>query len=280
MGFPPLVFLACSSFNTLYQFWIHTREISTLGPLEQVLMTPSHHRVHHGRNPIYIDRNHGGTFIVWDKLFGTFEAESEEVVYGVTKPLASWNPIWANLDYWVDLARAARATRRWRDKLLVFLERPGWLPEDLGGFQSPPPVAPGVLKYDPAVESRVAAYATLQFLQVLALSLAFSALRPGLALPAQLLGGIGVVWGLTNVGGLFDGARWARAPEWARVLVTPVAVLFLVPAPLGPIAGVALLTNPVFALLAGLRRHPDAPSTKAAAAEGGTSTAGSSTASG
>ncbi|HKC12517.1 MAG TPA: sterol desaturase family protein, partial [Vicinamibacteria bacterium] len=87
LGLPPLVFLTVSSFNTLYQFWIHTRTIGRLGPLEWVLNTPSHHRVHHGRNPKYIDRNHGGTLIVWDRLFGTFQGEEEEPVYGITTPL-------------------------------------------------------------------------------------------------------------------------------------------------------------------------------------------------
>ena len=72
VGFPPAMFLAVSAFDTLYQFWIHTRLVGRLGPLEWVLNTPSHHRVHHGRNPRYIDRNHGGTLIVWDRLFGTF----------------------------------------------------------------------------------------------------------------------------------------------------------------------------------------------------------------
>jgi alkylglycerol monooxygenase len=80
-GFPPLVFFACSGVNTIYQFWLHTQLVGKLGPLESVLVTPSHHRVHHGRNPIYIDRNHGGTFIIWDRLFGTFQREEEEVVY-------------------------------------------------------------------------------------------------------------------------------------------------------------------------------------------------------
>ncbi len=99
IGFPTAVFISCAAVNTLYQFWIHTQIVDRLGPLESVFMTPSHHRVHHGRNPIYLDRNHGGTFIVWDKLFGTFQLEEEEVAYGVTKPLESWNPLWANFDY-------------------------------------------------------------------------------------------------------------------------------------------------------------------------------------
>ena len=243
LGFPPLVFLACSSFNTLYQFWIHTREIGSLGPLEQVLMTPSHHRVHHGRNPIYIDRNHGGTFILWDKLFGTFEPEGEEVVYGVTKPLASWNPVWANFDTWLDLGHAARATRRWRDKLHVFLARPGWQPEDLGGFQAPPPVARGAPKYDPEVPRSISRYATLQFVQVVALSVGFPLVAADLPAAQQAAVVVGIVWGLLNVGALFDGRRWATTSEWVRLVVTPAAVLWLVPNPSGVVIAGALLAN-------------------------------------
>ena len=73
-----------------------------------MLNTPSNHRVHHGRNPKYIDRNHGGILIVWDRLFGTYQEEEEEPAYGITTPLASWNPVWANLHYWVELAEKAR----------------------------------------------------------------------------------------------------------------------------------------------------------------------------
>ena len=84
LGFPPSWFAAIMSFNLLYQFWIHTRTIKTLGPLEWVLNTPSHHRVHHARNPKYLDRNYAGTLIIWDRMFGTFQAEEEEPVYGLT----------------------------------------------------------------------------------------------------------------------------------------------------------------------------------------------------
>ncbi|MEO1083199.1 MAG: sterol desaturase family protein, partial [Acidobacteriota bacterium] len=97
LGFSPLIFLACSSFNTLYQFWIHTRLINKLGPLEWVLNTPSHHRVHHGCDEKYLDRNYAGVFIVWDRLYGSFQEEEEEPTYGITKPLRSWNPLWANV---------------------------------------------------------------------------------------------------------------------------------------------------------------------------------------
>src|SRR6185295_5934812 len=124
IGFPPLMFLTVSSIDTLYQFWIHTRAIGKLGPLEGILNTPSNHRVHHGRNPKYIDRNHAGMFVIWDRMFGTYVAEQEEPVYGITTPLRSWNPVWANLHYWVDLSEKARRAARPLDKLRLFLARP------------------------------------------------------------------------------------------------------------------------------------------------------------
>ncbi|RZK98006.1 MAG: sterol desaturase family protein, partial [Pedobacter sp.] len=108
LGFDPVMFLTISAFNTIYQFWIHTRAIKNMGVLEHIINTPSHHRVHHGSNPKYIDKNHAGTLIIWDKLFGTFQKEEDVVYYGITKPLASWNPVWANFHYWHDLVSTAR----------------------------------------------------------------------------------------------------------------------------------------------------------------------------
>lgn len=87
LGFSPEFFLLIAAINTLYQFWIHTEAIGRLGPLEWVMNTPSHHRVHHGRNPKYIDRNHAGVFIIWDRMFGTFQPEEEHPVYGITTPV-------------------------------------------------------------------------------------------------------------------------------------------------------------------------------------------------
>jgi sterol desaturase/sphingolipid hydroxylase (fatty acid hydroxylase superfamily) len=132
-GFPPRMFLVLKTLNTLYQFWIHTRLVGRLGPLEWVLNTPSHHRVHHGINPRYIDKNYAGVLIVWDKLFGTFVPEGDEPVYGVVKPLASFNPLWANVQVWFGLAGQARRTRQLLDKLRVFFAPPEWRPSDLGG---------------------------------------------------------------------------------------------------------------------------------------------------
>jgi sterol desaturase/sphingolipid hydroxylase (fatty acid hydroxylase superfamily) len=126
LGIHPVVIVTVGAFNTLYQFWIHTKAIGTMGPFEWLFNTPSHHRVHHGSDPKYIDRNHAGTLIVWDKLFGTFQREEEEPVYGITTPLSRWDPLTANFHYWGDLFRLAAQARTWGDKLRVFMKPPGW----------------------------------------------------------------------------------------------------------------------------------------------------------
>ncbi|CAJ0936071.1 unnamed protein product [Ranitomeya imitator] len=89
---PPSVFAVHLQFNLLYQFWIHTEFINNLGPLELILNTPSHHRVHHGRNPYCIDSNYAGTLIIWDRIFGTFVPEKDKVVYGLTHPVNTFDP--------------------------------------------------------------------------------------------------------------------------------------------------------------------------------------------
>jgi sterol desaturase/sphingolipid hydroxylase (fatty acid hydroxylase superfamily) len=137
-GFPPSMFLVMLTLNTLYQFWIHTRLVGRLGPLEWFLNTPSHHRVHHGVNPRYIDRNYAGVLIIWDRLCGTYEPEGEEPVYGLVKPLDSFNPLWANVHRWVEIASMSRRTRRLRDKLYAWIAPPEWRPADLGGVVTPP----------------------------------------------------------------------------------------------------------------------------------------------
>ncbi len=130
-GFPPEMFVAMSTANTLYQFWIHTRLIGKLPrAFEFIFNTPSHHRVHHGIDSAYIDKNYAGVLIVWDRLFGTFIEEREEPRYGTTTPLLSWNPVWANFEAWARLWRLARTTHRRSDKLRIWWAPPEWVPRD------------------------------------------------------------------------------------------------------------------------------------------------------
>jgi len=140
LGVPAEVYAASFAINLLYQYWIHTQLIDRMGPFGWVFNTPSHHRVHHGTNPEYIDKNYAGIFIVWDRMFGTFEEEEAEVVYGVMKPLRSWNPVWANVGPWAQLARDSASQDRFFDKFWMWFAEPGWSPD---GVQHPPFPAEG-----------------------------------------------------------------------------------------------------------------------------------------
>ncbi len=112
--------------NLIYQFWVHTRLIGKLGPVEWIMNTPSHHRVHHGRNPRYIDTNFAGVFIVWDRIFGTFQIEDEEPVYGITNRLRSFNPWTANVHHFQHIWRECVSAPNWTDRLNILFRGPGW----------------------------------------------------------------------------------------------------------------------------------------------------------
>jgi sterol desaturase/sphingolipid hydroxylase (fatty acid hydroxylase superfamily) len=238
VGFPPAMFLAVSSLDSVYQFWIHTRLVGRLGPLEWVLNTPSHHRVHHARNPRYIDRNHGGTLIVWDRLFGTFAREEQEPVYGVTRPLRSFNPLWANLDYWAELAALARRARRPLDRLRLLWARPGWRPPDLGGPVQPAEVERAShAKYDVRLTAATRGYVLGQLLLLLAGATVYLQQQDALAPPARALGAVAITWSVVSLGAILDARRHALPLEAARLFVLLPLTGF---APLAPAARLAL----------------------------------------
>jgi sterol desaturase/sphingolipid hydroxylase (fatty acid hydroxylase superfamily) len=129
LGIPPWMVFVSFSLNLIYQFWIHTERIDKLwGPVEFVFNTPSHHRVHHGMDQQYLDKNYGGIFILWDRLFGSFEPEVFRPHYGLTKPVNTFN-IWKlQTREYAAIIRDVRASRRWRDKLGYIFGPPGWQP--------------------------------------------------------------------------------------------------------------------------------------------------------
>jgi sterol desaturase/sphingolipid hydroxylase (fatty acid hydroxylase superfamily) len=128
LGFPPWMVLTQQAVSLLYQFWIHTESIKSLGPLEWVFNTPSHHRVHHGSNEEYLDKNHGGIFIVWDRLFGTFEPEKKRVVYGLTKNIETFHLVKIAFHEWAAIARDVRGARSLGEALRYVFGAPGWRP--------------------------------------------------------------------------------------------------------------------------------------------------------
>jgi sterol desaturase/sphingolipid hydroxylase (fatty acid hydroxylase superfamily) len=227
-GVRPSVIENARALNLIYQFWIHTEAVRSIGWLENVLNTPSHHRVHHGRNPRYVDRNHGGTLIVWDRLFGTFAEERGEPVYGITRPLASWNPLWANLHYWVEMWEVAQQARRPLDRLQVLWKAPGWRPEDLGGFVAAPEVdRASYQRYDTRACRAVQIYVLVQFAVVLGGSVLFLHVASRLSSGASVAAAIAILVSLLSLGGLLDRRRWAKPLEAARLVAAVVATVLL-----------------------------------------------------
>jgi sterol desaturase/sphingolipid hydroxylase (fatty acid hydroxylase superfamily) len=133
LGIPPQVIAVVGPLHLFAQFWYHTQHIGRMGFLEKIIVTPSHHRVHHAINPIYLDKNYSQIFIFWDKLFGTYqeELESEPPVYGVTRPVRTWNPIKINFMHLWLLMKDAWHARAWKDKLRVWFMPLGWRPADV-----------------------------------------------------------------------------------------------------------------------------------------------------
>ena len=228
VGFPLEVLLIVGAVNLIYQFWVHTQVVRRMGPLDYILVTPSNHRVHHAQNERYIDKNYGGILILWDRMFGTFEDErsDEPVVFGVRKPLANWNPFWANLqvyDYlWFDAVRA----RRWRDKLGVWFRRTGWRPPDVEARYPRTRSDPSAFrKFDPEVPPSLRNYMVAQFLVATVLTLVIARLfaqvgASGVLVPCVLL------WTqLYALGVLNEGRPWATRVEAVRLLlIVPVCL--------------------------------------------------------
>ena len=133
MGIPPALFAIISPVHLFLQFWYHTRLIDKMGMLENILVTPSHHRVHHAINPEYLDKNYSQIFIIWDKLFGTFQPEerSNPPVYGILRPAKTWNPILINFKHLWQLTKDAYRANSYWDKIRIWFMPTGWRPLDV-----------------------------------------------------------------------------------------------------------------------------------------------------
>lgn len=141
LGFAPWMVFTQIAVSLLYQYWLHTEAIDRLGPLEWFMNTPSHHRVHHGTNPEYLDRNYAGVFIIWDRLFGTFEAERAPVVYGITHNLTTFRPVRIAFHEWRAVLRDAWRAPSFGAALGYLFRRPGWEPGGPGvAAPAPDPV--------------------------------------------------------------------------------------------------------------------------------------------
>lgn len=232
-GFDPLVLLSVSGFNLLYQFWIHTEAINKLPRwFEAVFNTPSHHRVHHARNPKYIDKNHGGTFIVWDRLFGTFKEEEERPTYGITKNLNSWNPVWANVSHYSDMWKDIRTIPNLSDKIRYIFHKPGWLPEYMGGYRAPYDIDPKThRKFDLSAAKAVNVYVFVQYIVLLAGAALFlfnlSAFEDNLL--QKIVLALIIIVSTVSFGSMFEAKPWAIFLEVIRLLAVPITLLYFFP---------------------------------------------------
>lgn len=212
-------FAVCYALNLIYQFWIHTRAVGRM-PVwaEAVLNTPSHHRVHHGVNPEYQDRNYAGVLIVWDRWFGTFTPEVQEPVYGLTTPLRSWNPLWSQLHHYVAIGRNVLRAETWSDRWHFVFGAPAWRPQAMGGPVVLPRVdATSFLKFDPTTSPELARYAVVHFALTIPAALWLLSKAATLTLLPVGAASFYVALSLTNVGGILEGRRWAFASEQARL---------------------------------------------------------------
>ncbi len=205
LGFPPLVFGVVALVDLLYQYWVHTQQIGRLGWFDRWFCAPSNHRVHHAVNDKYLDKNYGGIFIVWDRLFGSYaeEDDGEACVYGTRGPLRSWNPLWANLQVYAELARDSWRTRAWADKLRVWFKPPGWRPADVAAAWPKPAFdIAAIPRFEPPLSTRAGALALGLFMLLLAATALFLWHAHRMPLAQQAAAAAAIVAGLWAVGAL------------------------------------------------------------------------------
>eukprot|EP00761_Pharyngomonas_kirbyi_P014528 gb/GECH01014558.1/.p1 GENE.gb/GECH01014558.1/~~gb/GECH01014558.1/.p1 ORF type:complete len:428 (+),score=75.31 gb/GECH01014558.1/:1-1284(+) len=215
--FPFEHFSFYSELNTIFQFFVHTKYVRKLwGPIEFILNTPSHHRCHHGRNPIYIDKNFGGMFIIWDRIFGTYEEEEEEPVFGIVTPLDSWNPLWASVHHLVHVFNTAIEAPGFTNKIKVFTSSPAFNPFG-PDFDLPPVRADKVRKYDTRIPPVLKSYILVHFLLAFASSV-FLAVHPDMKTLPMIGFAAYLLFTLQSIGMMLDLKRYSLRVELIRNL--------------------------------------------------------------
>jgi sterol desaturase/sphingolipid hydroxylase (fatty acid hydroxylase superfamily) len=226
LGFPPAMIISVQLVHGIYPFFIHTRTIPKLGFLEYILVTPSHHRVHHASNDQYLDKNYGDVFIFWDKLFGTFVAEDEEPVYGLTKPLDSNSFLWQHFHFILEIIYTVKQTQGIGEKLKVIFGRPDKIDPDIR-----PRLEQKYLSADRTgtVTPRLKGYVIWQVAGLVVLLFSFLALEHYVPLFVQICITLVIFLTLINTGAILEQRRWVFYLEYSRLILVFAALFYCWP---------------------------------------------------
>ena len=224
IGIPVQVFVTVALLSAIYGFWVHTRLIGKLGWFDRVFASPSNHRVHHGSNEYCLDKNYGFTFIIWDRLFGTYaeERDDEPVVYGTLVPINSWNPVWANFKNYLEIVRTAFAARGWRSKLMHVFGPPGWTPN--GMMPHPVRDASNIPQFETPSTQMERIYGVLAALVIMFFLGHLLASLSQLTVPQRTLYGATIILAAFCVGRIFSAQRLDLQLEGLRVLCMFTAI--------------------------------------------------------
>ena len=225
MGFSPTDVVIAHGLNLLYQYWVHTELIDKMGIFEKFMVTPSHHRVHHGRNPKYIDKNHSGVFIIWDKLFGTFQVEEERPVYGTTKPFSSWNPVWANFEHFQTIGNQLKDADGFWGKLKVLFKKPGWDAKAQAYMPFPEVERNVTPKYNTETPPSVNYYLLMHYLLNTVLTVYFLFNQQNISWTDTFSLAALLVLNFAFTGGLLEGKRWYYLFEYGRIILSSIVII-------------------------------------------------------
>ena len=228
LGMPIYMYVSIASAHLVYQFWVHTQHIPKLGVFEWFFVTPSNHRVHHAQNADYIDKNYGGLLIVWDRLFGTFEEEQEDQspIYGIRTPLKSWNPLWANIHIYANMASDAWRAKKWTDKARVFWARTGWQPPDVAkNYPREKSDLERFEKYGSTLTTTTNIAVIAQYLLVSFFHFWGAQNASQLGLEVLWLTVVAQAYTLWVIGAVLDGKQFSRPLEYSRLLLLSLGLL-------------------------------------------------------
>ncbi len=226
LGVPPLLYILAYAINRFYQFFIHTQLVDKLGPTAELLLnTPSHHRVHHGIEDEYLDKNYGAVLIIWDRLFGTFEPEVKPPTYGTTIPIRDYGPIWGNLQHFAVIGRLMAHANSIGEAAWAIVAHPAWLPR--GMAEPAKPNRRAYHKYRPLVDDGARRYAAAHFVLFALLFFVFVLLEPLLSWRLQLVGVVTAIVSVAAFMSVLSGRRFVRSVEPGRIVLASIALLLL-----------------------------------------------------